>query len=399
MSDRHLFTSESVTEGHPDKIADQISDAILDQVYKDDPFGRVAVETLVTTGLVIVAGEMTTSTYVDIPMVVRKTIEEIGYTRAKYGFDYETCGIVVSIDPQSQDIAQGVEQALETRLGVAEDEMLDSLGAGDQGMMFGYACNETAELMPMPILLAHKLAHRLSEVRKAGILPYLRPDGKSQVTVEYENGKPVRVNTVLISAQHRPNVDIEELMKPDLIEHVITPVLPPELVDKNLRVLVNPTGKFVTGGPMGDTGLTGRKIIVDTYGGMARHGGGCFSGKDPTKVDRSAAYAARYVAKNIVAAGLADRFEIQLAYAIGVAHPVSVMMDAFGTEKVDINTIGELIREHFDLRPAAIIRDLNLRRPIYKKTAAYGHFGRVDRDFTWERTDKADILRREAGLT
>jgi len=387
-----------VTEGHPDKIADQISDAILDEVYKDDPFGRVAVETLVTTGLVIVAGEMTTSTYVDIPLVVRRTIEEIGYTRAKYGFDYETCGIVVSIDPQSQDIAQGVEQALETRLGVAEDEMLDSLGAGDQGMMFGYACNETAELMPMPILLAHKLAHRLSEVRKAGILPYLRPDGKSQVTVEYENGKPVRVNTVLISAQHRPNVDIEELMKPDLIEHVISPVLPPELVDKGLRVLVNPTGKFVTGGPMGDTGLTGRKIIVDTYGGMARHGGGCFSGKDPTKVDRSAAYAARYVAKNVVAAGLADRFEIQLAYAIGVAHPVSVMMDAFGTEKVDLAVISDLINEHFDLRPAAIIRDLNLRRPIYKKTAAYGHFGRVDKDFTWERTDKAEALRREAGL-
>ncbi|MBC7247795.1 MAG: methionine adenosyltransferase [Actinobacteria bacterium] len=398
MGDRHLFTSESVTEGHPDKIADQISDAILDEVYKDDPFGRVAVETLVTTGLVIVAGEMTTSTYVDIPSVVRRTIEDIGYTRAKYGFDYETCGIVVSIDPQSQDIAQGVEQALEARLGMAEDEMLDSLGAGDQGMMFGYACNETAELMPMPILLAHKLAHRLSEVRKAGILPYLRPDGKSQVTVEYENGKPVRVDTVLISAQHRPNVDIEELMKPDLIEHVISPVLPPELVDRNMRVLVNPTGKFVTGGPMGDTGLTGRKIIVDTYGGMARHGGGCFSGKDPTKVDRSAAYAARYVAKNVVAAGLADRFEIQLAYAIGVAHPVSMMMDAFGTEKVSLETIEELIRSHFDLRPAAIIRDLNLRRPIYRKTAAYGHFGRMDKDFTWERTDKAEALRREAGL-
>lgn len=398
MTDRYLFTSESVTEGHPDKIADQISDAILDEVYRDDPFGRVAVETLVTTGLVIVAGEMTTSTYVDIPGVVRRTIEEIGYTRAKYGFDYETCGVVVSIDPQSQDIAQGVDQAYEARMGMTEDEMLDSLGAGDQGMMFGFACNETPELMPMPILLAHKLAHRLAEVRKAGILPYLRPDGKSQVTVEYENGKPVRVNTVLISAQHRPNVDIEELMKPDLIEHVIHPVLPPEMVDKDLRVLVNPTGKFVTGGPMGDTGLTGRKIIVDTYGGMARHGGGCFSGKDPTKVDRSAAYAARYVAKNVVAAGLADRFEIQLAYAIGVARPVSIMIDAFGTEKVELDTILELIRAHFDLRPAAIIRDLNLRRPIYKKTAAYGHFGRMDKDFTWERTDKAEILRREAGL-
>ncbi|WP_287152818.1 methionine adenosyltransferase [Candidatus Solincola tengchongensis] len=398
MTDRYLFTSESVTEGHPDKIADQISDAILDEVYRDDPFGRVAVETLVTTGLVIVAGEMTTSTYVDIPGVVRRTIEEIGYTRAKYGFDYETCGVVVSIDPQSQDIAQGVDQAYEARMGMTEDEMLDSLGAGDQGMMFGFACNETPELMPMPIILAHKLAHRLAEVRKAGILPYLRPDGKSQVTVEYENGRPVRVNTVLISAQHRPNVDIEELMKPDLIEHVIHPVLPPEMVDKDLRVLVNPTGKFVTGGPMGDTGLTGRKIIVDTYGGMARHGGGCFSGKDPTKVDRSAAYAARYVAKNVVAAGLADRFEIQLAYAIGVARPVSIMIDAFGTEKVELDTILELIRAHFDLRPAAIIRDLNLRRPIYKKTAAYGHFGRMDKDFTWEKTDKAEILRREAGL-
>ena len=398
MSKRHLFTSESVTEGHPDKIADQISDAILDEVYRDDPFGRVAVETLVTTGLVIVAGEMTTSTYVDIPTVVRKTIEEIGYTRAKYGFDYETCGIVVSIDPQSPDIAQGVNHALEERTGMAEDEMLDSLGAGDQGMMFGYACNETKELMPLPILLAHKLAHRLAEVRKAGILPYLRPDGKSQVTVEYEGDRPVRINTVLISAQHRPNVDIEELMKPDLIEHVIKPVLPPEMVDKDLRVLVNPTGKFVTGGPMGDTGLTGRKIIVDTYGGMARHGGGCFSGKDPTKVDRSAAYAARYVAKNVVAAGLADRFEIQLAYAIGVAHPVSIMMDAFGTEKVSLSTIEELIRSYFDLRPAAIIRDLKLRRPIYKKTAAYGHFGRLDKDFTWELTDKAELLRKEAGL-
>jgi S-adenosylmethionine synthetase len=398
VSKRDLFTSESVTEGHPDKISDQISDAILDEVFKDDPFGRVAVETLVTTGLVIVAGEMTTSTYVDIPNVARKTIENIGYTRAKYGFDYETCGVIVSIDPQSSDIAQGVDHALEERTGDVDDEMLDSMGAGDQGMMFGYACNETEELMPMPILLAHKLAHRLSEVRKAGILPYLRPDGKSQVTIEYDNGKPVRVDTVLISAQHRENVDIEELMKPDLVEHVIHPVLPPELVDKDLRVLVNPTGKFVTGGPMGDTGLTGRKIIVDTYGGMARHGGGCFSGKDPTKVDRSAAYAARYVAKNVVAAGLADRFELELAYAIGVAHPVSIMIDAFGTETVGLEKIDELIREHFDLRPAAIIRDLKLRRPIYRKTAAYGHFGRVDKDFTWEHTDKAEILRAQAGL-
>jgi len=398
VSKRHLFTSESVTEGHPDKIADQISDAILDRVYKDDPFGRVAVETLVTTGLVVVAGEMTTSTYVDIPNTARKTIEEIGYTRAKYGFDYETCGVVVSIDPQSSDIAQGVDHAMEERLGEVEDDMLDSLGAGDQGMMFGYACNETEELMPMPILLAHKLCHRLSEVRKAGILPYLRPDGKSQVTVEYEDDKPVRIDTVLLSSQHRPNVDIEELMKPDFIEHVIHPVLPPDLYDRSLRILVNPTGKFVTGGPMGDTGLTGRKIIVDTYGGMARHGGGCFSGKDPTKVDRSAAYAARYVAKNVVAAGLADRFEVQLAYAIGVARPVSVMVEAFGTEKVDLITIEALVREHFDLRPAAIIRDLKLRQPIYKKTAAYGHFGRLDKDFAWEHTDKAEALRSEAGL-
>jgi len=398
VSRRHLFTSESVTEGHPDKIADQISDAILDEVYADDPFGRVAVETLVTTGLVVVAGEMTTSTYVDIPNTVRKTIEQIGYTRAKYGFDYETCGVIVSIDPQSSDIAQGVDHAMEERLGELDDDMLDSLGAGDQGMMFGYACNETDELMPMPILLAHKLCHRLSEVRKAGILPYLRPDGKSQVTVEYEDGKPVRIDTVLLSSQHRPNIDIEELMKPDLIEHVVHPVLPPEMCDRSLRVLVNPTGKFVTGGPMGDTGLTGRKIIVDTYGGTARHGGGCFSGKDPTKVDRSAAYAARYVAKNVVAAGLADRFEVQLAYAIGVAHPVSVMIDAFGTEKVDLITIEALIREHFDLRPAAIIRDLKLRQPIYKKTAAYGHFGRLDKEFAWEHTDKAEALRSEAGL-
>jgi len=398
VSKHYLFTSESVTEGHPDKIADQISDAILDAVMTDDPFGRVAVETLVTTGLVMVAGEITTATYVDIPTIARNTIKDIGYTRAKYGFDYETCGVVVSIDPQSSDIAQGVDHALEERLGDMDDEKLDSLGAGDQGMMVGFACNETEELMPMPILLAHKLAHRLSEVRKAGILPYLRPDGKSQVTVEYEDGKPVRVDTVIISAQHRSNVDIEDLMKPDIIEHVIHPVIPEELWSKDIRILVNPTGKFQTGGPMGDTGLTGRKIIVDTYGGTARHGGGCFSGKDPTKVDRSAAYAARYVAKNVVAAGLADRFELQLAYSIGVAHPVSIMLEAFGTEKLDIDTIEELILEHFDLRPAAIIRDLDLRRPIYRKTAAYGHFGRVDKDFHWEHTDLADTLRKEAGL-
>ncbi len=398
MAKRYLFTSESVTEGHPDKISDQISDAILDAVMKDDPFGRVAVETLVTTGLVIVAGEMTTSTYVDIPTLVRKTIEEIGYTRAKYGFDCETCAVIVCIDPQSPDIAQGVDHAFEERVGDAEDDKLDSQGAGDQGMMFGFACSETEELMPMPISLAHKLAHRLSEVRKAGVLPYLRPDGKSQVTVEYEGDKPVSVDTVVISAQHRDNISIDELLKPDLIEHVITPVLPPELVDKDMRVFVNPTGKFVTGGPMGDTGLTGRKIIVDTYGGMARHGGGAFSGKDPTKVDRSATYAARWVAKNVVKAGLAERFEIELAYAIGVAHPVSITLDAFGTENVDLVTIEELIRTHFDLRPAAIISELQLRRPIFKKTAAYGHFGRSDKDFTWEHTGLAETLRKEAGL-
>jgi S-adenosylmethionine synthetase len=398
MEKRYLFTSESVTEGHPDKISDQISDAILDQVMSEDPFGRVAVETLVTTGLVVVAGEMTTSTYVDIPNLARKTIEGIGYTRAKYGFDFETCGVMVSIDPQSPDIAQGVEHAFEERVGDVEDAKLDSQGAGDQGMMFGFACNETEDLMPMPIALAHKLVHRLSEVRKAGVLPYLRPDGKSQVTIEYEGHKPIRVDTVVISSQHRENISIDDLLKPDLVEHVIVPVLPPELVDKDMRVFVNPTGKFVTGGPMGDTGLTGRKIIVDTYGGMARHGGGAFSGKDPTKVDRSAAYAARWVAKNVVKAGLAERFEIELAYAIGVAHPVSITMDAFGTEKIDLARIEELVRAHFDLRPAAIIRDLQLRRPIFKKTAAYGHFGRSDKDFTWEHTGLADTLREEAGL-
>lgn len=399
MARRYYFTSESVTEGHPDKVADQISDAILDAIYTDDPEARVACETLVTTGLVVVAGEISTETYVDIPKVVRETVKDIGYTRAKYGFDGDTCGVIVSIDEQSPDISQGVLDALEHRTGQSEDEVLDSLGAGDQGMMFGYACNETKELMPLPIMLAHKLAHRLADVRKAGVLPYLRPDGKTQVTVEYENGKPVRVAKVLISAQHKPGVDIDELLKPDLLEHVVKPILPEELVDyKNLEFLVNPTGKFEIGGPMADAGLTGRKIIVDTYGGMARHGGGCFSGKDPTKVDRSGAYAARYVAKNIVAAGLADRCEIEIAYAIGVARPVSIMVETFGTEKVDPKVIEDLIHEYFDLRPAAIIRDLSLRRPIYKKTAAYGHFGRNDKDFTWERTDKAEILRREAGL-
>lgn len=399
MAKKYLFTSESVTEGHPDKVADQISDAILDAIIEKDPNARVACETLVTTGLVFISGEISTETYVDIPKIVRNTVKEIGYTRAKYGFDGDTCGVIVSIDEQSPDIAQGVENPLERRTGHIEDEELDKIGAGDQGMMFGYACNETPELMPLPIMLAHKLARRLADVRKAGVLPYLRPDGKTQVTVEYENGRPVAVRKILISAQHKPGVDIEGLLKPDLLEHVVKPVIPEELVDyKTLEFFVNPTGKFEIGGPMADTGLTGRKIIVDTYGGMARHGGGCFSGKDPTKVDRSGAYAARYVAKNIVAAGLADRCEVQIAYAIGIAHPVSIMVETFGTEKVDVKIIEELIREYFDLRPAAIIRDLDLRRPIFKKTAAYGHFGRNDADFTWERTDKAELLRAEAGL-
>lgn len=394
-----LFTSESVTEGHPDKIADQISDSILDAIYRDDPMGRVACETLVTTGMVVVGGEITTTTYVEIPQIIRQTIRDVGYTRAKYGFDCDTCGIMVSIDPQSPDIAVGVNHALEERSGELSDNEFNNLGAGDQGMMFGYACSETPELMPLPIMMAHKLAHRLSEVRKADILPYLRPDGKTQVTVEYRNGRPYRIKTIVISAQHKPNIEVETLMKPDFLEHVVKPIIPEDLVDYNdLRFLVNPTGKFEIGGPMGDCGLTGRKIIVDTYGGMARHGGGAFSGKDPTKVDRSGAYAARYVAKNVVAAGLAERCEIEIAYVIGVAHPVSVMVDTFGTEKIEIKKIQELIREHFDLRPAAIIRDLDLRRPIYKKTAAYGHFGRQDKDFTWEHTDRADALRRSAGL-
>lgn len=394
----YLFTSESVTEGHPDKIADQISDAILDSIMKDDPMGRVACETLVTTGLVMVSGEITTSTYVDIPTVVRETIREIGYTRAKYGFDNETCGVISSIDPQSPDIAQGVEHALEEREGEVSDEHLDTQGAGDQGMMFGYAINETKELMPLPIHLAHKLSHRLSEVRKAGIVPYLRPDGKSQVTVQYENGKPVKITKVVLAAQHRDNVDLDTIITPDLIEHVVRPTLPEELMGDDVDILVNPTGKFVTGGPMGDCGLTGRKIIVDTYGGMARHGGGAFSGKDPTKVDRSGAYWARYVAKNIVAAGLADKCEIQVAYAIGKAHPVSVMVDCFGTEKIDPDELEKIVLEVFDFRPAAIIRDLDLRRPIFRETAAYGHFGREGAGFTWERTDRVGELRRLAGV-
>lgn len=394
-----VFTSESVTEGHPDKIADQISDSILDAIYKEDPMGRVACETLVTTGLVVVGGEISTNTYVAIPDIVRNTIREVGYTRAKFGFDCDTCGVITSIDEQSSDIAQGVNHALEERVGELSEDDLNGLGAGDQGMMFGYACDETPELMPAPIMFAHKLAKGLSEVRKNDIVPGLRPDGKTQVTVEYRDGRPYKIKTVVISTQHNGSVDIKGELEPALLAHVVKPILPESLVDyADLRFLVNPTGKFEIGGPMGDCGLTGRKIIVDTYGGMARHGGGAFSGKDPTKVDRSAAYAARWVAKNVVAAGLAERCEVQIAYVIGVAHPVSVMVDTFGTERISVNAIEKLITDHFDLRPAAIIRDLKLRRPIFKKTAAYGHFGRDDADFTWENTNIADSLRRAAGL-
>jgi S-adenosylmethionine synthetase len=390
----HLFTSESVTEGHPDKIADKISDSILDAALADDPESRVACETLVTTGLVVVAGEITTETYVDIPGLVRQRVSEIGYTRAKFGFDAETCGVITSIDPQSPDIAQGVDRALEVREG---GEDIGEIGAGDQGMMFGYACEETEELMPLPITLAHALTRRLSEVRKTGELPYLRPDGKSQVTVRYEGDRPVGVEKVLISAQHRDGM--EHKIRGDVIEAVIRPMMPEESFDEGTaEILVNPTGRFVTGGPLGDTGLTGRKIVVDTYGGSAPHGGGAFSGKDATKVDRSGSYAARWVAKNLVAAGLARRCMIQVAYAIGVAHPVSVMVETFGTAKVDPATLGALVREHFDLRPGAIIRDLNLRAPIFARTAAYGHFGRREPGFTWEETSRADDLRRAAGL-
>jgi S-adenosylmethionine synthetase len=396
----HLFTSESVTEGHPDKIADQISDAILDAALERDPKSRVACETLCTTGLVVVAGEITTDTYVDIPTLVREKVSEIGYTRAKFGFDAETCGVIVSIDPQSSDIAQGVDRAADAQVGESpeiSDAEIDDIGAGDQGMMFGYACQETEELMPMPISLAHDLTRRLTEVRKSGDLAYLRPDGKSQVTVRYEGPRPVGIDKVLISAQHQDGM--ESQIKGDLLEAVIEPVMPEELFDKaSTEVLVNPTGRFVTGGPQGDCGLTGRKIIVDTYGGAAPHGGGAFSGKDPTKVDRSGAYAARWVAKNVVAAGLAERCLVQVAYAIGVAHPVSVMVEAFGTEMVDMATLHALIEEHFDLRPGAIIRDLELRRPIYAATAAYGHFGRRDPGFTWEETSRAEALRRAANL-
>jgi S-adenosylmethionine synthetase len=405
-----LFTSESVTEGHPDKIADQVSDSVLDAVLADDPEGRVACETMITTGLVVVAGEISTQTYVDIAKLVRERISEIGYTHSEWGFDATTCGVVVAIDEQSPDIAQGVDASYEVQHDPGDDDPLDRIGAGDQGMMFGYATNETNELMPVPIMLAHKICKRLAEVRKAGELPYLRPDGKAQVTIRYEvdehgRQRPVEIERVLVSTQHSDGISSEDLIKPDIIERVLHPILPPDLYDErrlmNERdfVFVNPTGKFVLGGPMGDTGLTGRKIIVDTYGGAARHGGGAFSGKDPTKVDRSAAYAVRYVAKNLVAAGLADRAEVNAAYAIGVAHPVSIAVRTFNSEHIPVDRIEELVREHFDLRPGAILRDLDLRRPIFAKTAAYGHFGRDDRDFTWERTDKAHALREAAGIT
>lgn len=393
---RRLFTSESVTEGHPDKICDQISDAILDEIIKKDPNARVACETTVSTGLVLVSGEITTSTYVDIPKIVRNTVKEIGYTRAKYGFDAETCAVLTSIDEQSPDIAQGVDEALEAREGLMTDEEIEAIGAGDQGLMFGYADNQTPELMPLPISLAHRLARRLSEVRKQGIVDYLRPDGKTQVTVEYdENDNPIRIDTIVISTQHHPEATLEQIKK-DMHEYVIVPVVPEHLIDDETKYFINPTGRFVIGGPQGDAGLTGRKIIVDTYGGYARHGGGAFSGKDPTKVDRSAAYAARYVAKNIVAAGLASRCEVQLAYAIGVAQPVSISIDTFGTGNVNEDILVELVRDNFDLRPAGLIKMLDLRRPIYKQTAAYGHFGRIDIDLPWERTDKAEILKEQA---
>lgn len=394
MSDKVLFTSESVTEGHPDKIADQISDAILDAILEQDPNGRVACETIVTTGQVHVFGEITTSAYVPIPKIIRDTIRDIGYTSSEYGFDADSVGINVSLDEQSPDIAMGVDQSLESK---NENSDKYDIGAGDQGMMFGYASNETKEYLPMPIALAHRLSRKLAEVRKSGELNYLRPDGKTQVTIEYKNGKPCRVDTVVLSTQHNPDVTHEQIEK-DMIEHVIKAIIPADFLDENTKFFINPTGRFVIGGPQGDAGLTGRKIIVDTYGGMARHGGGCFSGKDPTKVDRSAAYAARYVAKNIVAAGIADRCEIELAYAIGVAKPVSIFVDTFGTGKISDAKIVDLIRKNFELRPAGIIDMLDLRRPIYKKTAAYGHFGRTDIDLPWEHTDKAEALREQAGL-
>lgn len=392
---RRLFTSESVTEGHPDKICDQISDAVLDAILAKDPNARVACETSVTTGLVLVAGEITTSTYVDIQKLVRDTIRGIGYDRAKYGFDADTCGVILAIGEQSADIALGVDQALEAREGKMTDAEIEAIGAGDQGLMFGFACNETPELMPLPISMAHQLARRLTEVRKDGTLSYLRPDGKTQVTVEYDGDKPVRIDTIVISTQHAPETTLEQI-KADLTEHVIKQVVPANLLDDQTKYFINPTGRFVIGGPQGDAGLTGRKIIVDTYGGYARHGGGAFSGKDPTKVDRSGAYAARYVAKNIVAAGLADKCEVQVAYAIGVAQPVSISVDTFGTGKISEEALVQLTRKHFDLRPAGIIKQLELRRPIFKQTAAYGHFGRNDLNVPWEQTDKAEDLKKDA---
>lgn len=390
-----LFTSESVTEGHPDKVCDQISDSVLDAILEQDPMARVACETACTTGMVLVMGEVTTNAYVDISSIVRNTVKEIGYDGTDSGFDYKTCAVLTTLDEQSPDIAQGVNKSLEAREGTDSDEL--DTGAGDQGMMFGYANNDTAELMPLPISLAHKLTRRLAEVRKSGEVPFLRPDGKSQVTVEYDGNTPVRVEAVVVSTQHSPTVT-RKVLEEAVIRLVIDPVIPEELLDEKTKIFINPTGRFVVGGPQGDSGLTGRKIIVDTYGGYARHGGGAFSGKDPTKVDRSAAYAARYIAKNIVAAGIADECEIQFAYAIGVAHPVSIMVDTFGTGKIPDEKITDLVRTHFDLRPAAIIRDLDLRRPIYRKTAAYGHFGRDDESFPWEKTDKAAILKADAGI-
>lgn len=392
---RHLFTSESVTEGHPDKVCDQISDAVVDAIIAKDPPARIAIECLVTTGLCIVAGEVTTGTYVEIPQIVRETIRQIGYVDAKQGFDYETCGVMVSLKEQSKDIAMGVDKSLETRGGEVVKEDLEKLGAGDQGLMFGYACNETEELMPLPITLAHKLSKRLADVRKSGELNYLRPDGKSQVTVEYDKGKPIRIDSVLIGAQHSPDVSYDKL-RAEIIEKVVVPILPRELVDKDMQYYVNPTGRFVIGGPQGDAGVTGRKIIVDTYGGYGRHGGGAFSGKDPTKVDRSANYAARYAAKNVVAAGLAEKCEVQVAYAIGVAKPLSVMVDTFGTGKIADDKIADIINKNLDLRPGMIIKRLNLRRPLYKQVASYGHFGRNDLDLPWEKTDLAETFKKAA---